>query len=739
MAEVVLTEFQIQLDAFNRQIEEAIRRIETIEDATDGTQKNLKALDGSAGSAAKRVKEVGVAADATGKGLATATKNTGVFKDALGAAKNELNSIFPLFGRVAQAARVLGTAITTALGPVGLAIAAVVAAVGLLIKAFTGTQEGADKLARVTEVLTRQLDFLLGVAQRAGAVLFDIFSKPLDSLKTLANAITTTVTTAFESLANQASAAGDVIIGALTFDSVKITTGLANLGKEGSKALNGLEGAAKRVRGAFGEFSEGLEEARKSGERIAAIDIELRRLALERAENEGRIRRELEEQRGIVTNVVKSSKERAAAAERFTELQRQLTSFETRRLDLEIERGKLAASTSDTLDEEKIRIQELIGAKEEALAREAAATREVNNQINALNKAAADRAIAEQNRAAAEAQKVKEQEAAEAQKVADTRIAAEQQVTDAIIQQQRERELAQADDTQKQILLAQEAAAKEIDIVRKASQTLRQIAAGDEEALLAIKQREAQGVGLIEQNLQDRIAEIRAAAQPEDDPEAEAQKLQDQLNRRLAVIDAGEQALAGILSDAASGNEAIAENAAKALIDVGLKALEAQIPLWVAQITGTSLIQQDSIATFGTTGLARAAIITALLRAALGGVRAAVSGAFHEGGLVGRDGGTKMHGGRDGWLARVERGEFIVKTDATARYLPFLESMNRGTFDRVLSLAGRSQNATPMPQFSDSSIVGAIGTATAEERRQTEYLAIIAKGMRRGVNKRYHA
>lgn len=738
MAEVVLTEFQIQLDAFNRQIEEAIRRIETIEDATDATQKNLKDLDGSAGSAAKRVKEVGVAADATGKGLATATKNTGVFKDALGAAKNELNSIFPLFGRVAQAARVLGTAITTALGPVGIAIAAVVAAVGLLIKAFTGTQEGADKLARVTEVLSRQLDFLLGVAQRAGAVLFDIFSKPLGSLRTLANAITTTVTTAFESLANQASAAGDVIIGALTFDSVKITTGLANLGKEGSKALNGLEGAAKRVRGAFGEFREGLDDARKSGERIAAIDIELRRLALERAENEGRIRRELEEQRGIVTNVVKSSQERAAAAKRFTELQRQLTSFETRRLDLEIERGRLAASTSDTLDEEKIRIQELVGAKEEALAREAAATREVNNQINALNKAAADKAIAEQNRAAAEAQKVKEQEAAEAQKVADARIAAEQQVTDAIAQQQRERELAQADDTQKQILLAQEAAAKEIDIVRKASQTLREIAAGDEEALLAIKQREAQGVGLIEQNLQDRIAEIRAAAQPAEDPEAEAQKLQDQLDRRLAIIDAGEQALAGIISDAASGNEAIAENAAKALVDVGLKALEAQVPLWVAQITGTSLAQPDSVATFGTTGLARAAIITALLRAALGGVRAAVSGAFHDGGLVGRDGGTKVHGGRDGWLARVERGEYVMPTSKTARYMPYLEAMRDGTFEHVLAMSSKS-NATPVPVFSDRGIVGAIGTAAAEERRQTEYLAMIAKGMRRGLNKRYHA
>lgn len=155
---------------------------------------------------------------------------------------------------------------------------------------------------------------------------------------------------------------------------------------------------------------------------------------------------------------------------------------------------------------------------------------------------------------------------------------------------------------------------------------------------------------------------------------SEVQKSMDELSAKVAdgtltISDSFEllavSAASSFISMVADG-----QNALKALVVGALDALQALVPVFVAQITGINLAAPDNIATFGAAGVARAALFTALLQSLVAAARAAVSGAFATGGLV--TGGER--------IIRVnERGpEYVINAKATQRYLPLLEAINTG-------------------------------------------------------------
>jgi hypothetical protein len=117
------------------------------------------------------------------------------------------------------------------------------------------------------------------------------------------------------------------------------------------------------------------------------------------------------------------------------------------------------------------------------------------------------------------------------------------------------------------------------------------------------------------------------------------------------------------------------ESFAKNVLLVVLDTLEKTITASIATATATSLAQPDSVATFGVTGIARAAVLTGLIKAAFAVVKGQIgkdSGAkFAHGGLQGHGdthiiggqphsrGGTKFIGS-DGTRFEAEKGELIT-------------------------------------------------------------------------------
>ena len=81
-----------------------------------------------------------------------------------------------------------------------------------------------------------------------------------------------------------------------------------------------------------------------------------------------------------------------------------------------------------------------------------------------------------------------------------------------------------------------------------------------------------------------------------------------------------------LLGNALLGNEDLVASSLKSIINMGLDLLKVQVQMAVAGATAQSLAQPDSVATFGASGLARAAILVGLIESAFAVVKTVVGG-----------------------------------------------------------------------------------------------------------------
>lgn len=106
----------------------------------------------------------------------------------------------------------------------------------------------------------------------------------------------------------------------------------------------------------------------------------------------------------------------------------------------------------------------------------------------------------------------------------------------------------------------------------------------------------------------------------------EETKLQEaEQKKRVELYSGFSQEIGTVLTGVLSGNEDIVKSSLKAILNMALDALEAQITMAIASATAQSFAQADSVATFGASGAVRAAILTGLIKGAFAGVKAIVN------------------------------------------------------------------------------------------------------------------
>jgi len=120
---------------------------------------------------------------------------------------------------------------------------------------------------------------------------------------------------------------------------------------------------------------------------------------------------------------------------------------------------------------------------------------------------------------------------------------------------------------------------------------------------------------------------------------------------------------ASAIEDFMAGNADALKDGARQMIMMGLDILKANLQMAIAGATMQSLVQPDSILTFGASGLARAAVIVGLIEAAFAVVKGSVSGmidrSFYSGGYTG-------NGSWDRPQGIVHSNEFVNNRFATA-------------------------------------------------------------------------
>lgn len=452
--DIVITEFGADLSKFNTEVDKAAKSIDNLDGEMKDASKTGKDLSGNMGDAGKKVAVLGNESKGAATKVDDLGKSAGGAGGLFGQLKDKLNETFPIFGRVATGAKTVGTAITTAFGPIGLVVGAVVLAFGALVKIFAGTEEGGERLGAIIEPLKARFEALIGVLQVVGKVAADALSFAGDVLT------------------------GDFVGAAASFDRLK--------------------GSASDAGDAIGNLGNTLDEAAKKGARIAVIKEELEDLAVNIATNEARINREFQEQYAIAGNVNASAKERQEAAEKAIELQKELTALKIKDLDLQIEELTLKQSLNDTSDEERLALAKLKAARDQALADELSATRRIKNTINTLNKQEADRAIAEAKRASDERKKQAE-EVAKAEESAAKAVAA--------AREEARRSLLTPDEIKvDDISLRYQ---KEQDAAAQAFNALKALQKNNATAIAQIDKDAADTQVLIEANKQKALADLR--------------------------------------------------------------------------------------------------------------------------------------------------------------------------------------------------------------------------------------
>lgn len=125
------------------------------------------------------------------------------------------------------------------------------------------------------------------------------------------------------------------------------------------------------------------------------------------------------------------------------------------------------------------------------------------------------------------------------------------------------------------------------------------------------------------------LATLKAIAKQN---EADAQKRFEAENKRKSELAAlgfdFANEMGTMVGGAVAGNEDIVASSLKSIINMALDALKLQVQMSVAGATAQSLAQPDSVATFGASGLARAAVLVGLIEAAFAAVKAVVGSAI---------------------------------------------------------------------------------------------------------------
>ena len=133
----------------------------------------------------------------------------------------------------------------------------------------------------------------------------------------------------------------------------------------------------------------------------------------------------------------------------------------------------------------------------------------------------------------------------------------------------------------------------------------------------------------------------------------------------------------------ATNNEDIVASSLKSIISMALDLLKVQVQMSIAGATAQSLAQPDSVATFGASGLARAAILVGLIETAFAAVKGVVNS------VIGGIGGKNSKGSFDNYSSTrrvVQRysGKYdVIGADDGRKYsVPYIGPAQTGVISR---------------------------------------------------------
>jgi hypothetical protein len=406
-------------------------------------------IDVNSKKAQKDVKNLEKSIEGVNKEVKDTTQSTqamsGTLDKATGGAVSKFNGLKGTLKGVITSFKSLRIAI------IATGIGALLIAVTSLGQAFTRSEEGQNKFAKILGVIGSVVDNLLDLLANLGESIISVFENPKQAIKDFANLIKQNITNRFEGLLELLPKLGKAV--SLLFkgefkEAGKVATdavGKVVLGVD--SVTDSVNGAIEAVKEFGKEVASDAENAAKIADARAKAEKMARNLIVERAEAERKIA-EIREKAANKENFTAAEriellKEAGAISEDLANKESKVARIRLEAIELE---NSLAKSNKQALDDEANARAQVIQLETNRLRLQKALTAEVTTAIrenNAEQKAIADQKAAEEKEfikemIAAEQELLKEEEAAAKakidldKKVKDAKIANAEQVSGAI-------------------------------------------------------------------------------------------------------------------------------------------------------------------------------------------------------------------------------------------------------------------------------------------------------------------
>lgn len=337
--------------------------------------------------------------DGLNKGLKDTSKETGKVKDASKSANADMGALGAT--RFTGVIKSIGTTVKAFFTLRGAILATGIGALVLLIlslkAAFTRSEEGQNKFAKILAVIGGVVDNLMDILSRFGEVIISAFEDPVESIKTLAKAIKDNIVNRIMGLLELLPALGRAIeavfslefakAGKIATDAVaKVTLGVENFTDKVGEAADATAAFLAEVE-REAKITAGIADERARAEKIE------RKLIVERAKAQTKIS---ELQLKSRQEEKFSEEQRMAFAKQALKRTDDLLAKEEEVLKIRFEAIKLentlADSNKDALNAQANAEAELINLQTRRLDAEKTATKFLNtlrDELSAKNKARA--------------------------------------------------------------------------------------------------------------------------------------------------------------------------------------------------------------------------------------------------------------------------------------------------------------------------------------------------------------
>ena len=333
------------------------------------------------GTAMESTSAATAATSTTMSATATATAATGTAMNATTVATNKTSLAMKIFR---------GALISTGIG-------AIIVLLGSLVAYFTSTQEGVDKVARVTTKLKVGFDTLLGVFQKLGKAFKEGFGALFTMIKEAGGLVIDVLVLPIKQTIGVVKGLGNLLTGDFkgAWESVsgpvkELVSDSKEAYANSKEAMKGMKAAGNSAGEAFKRAGEEMREALKRADRISEINEQLAASEADFIEQTAILKQQFKEQNKIAEDTTKTFQEREEAARKSIEIQRSINRLAKDRNNLEQELLNLKFASNDTSDADRAELAK----KKAELAEQTAAMLEAettqNNKVNTIHKAMLD-------------------------------------------------------------------------------------------------------------------------------------------------------------------------------------------------------------------------------------------------------------------------------------------------------------------------------------------------------------